>query len=450
MKTNRRTFLKSLSGGALLLGSGLAPRIARAQTASVNRSFIFAYFSGGWDTLLCLDPRDPNVFTDSRITETKIQLAWDRIPNTFDQTIIQPSGSNIDFGPVMGGISNHFDKLSIVRGISMDTVTHEVGRRYMITGMPPRGLNAAGSAMGTRISAAQGDILSIPSLVSRSETYNEGHPTFSSGLSVNGAEDLVLTLQDGSKAPTGAIRTRLDEYRARAKDCDPAALNKAGIFSLIRETQGKARNLVTSGIANLFNFNNQQNSEIADLRMRYGITNNFNANDSAAQAALAYQAIRYNIAQCVSIEIASGLDSHDEGWADDHPNTLANGFNALGQLVTDLANTNDEVRGGKMLDHTTIVAFSEFGRTALLNTRDGRDHSLTSSAMLIGAGVPHNNVIGASSDVGMNPLPINAQTGEVEEGGVTITPNNLMASVMQSAGYDTDKLRTDGVPALIA
>jgi uncharacterized protein (DUF1501 family) len=286
--------------------------------------------------------------------------------------------------------------------------------------------------------------------VSRSETYNEGEPSFASGLSVNGAEDLLLTLQDGSKAPQGAIRTRLDEYRARAKDCDPAALNKAGIFSLIRETQAKARGLVTSGIANLFNFNNQGNAEIADLRMRYGITNNFNANDSAAQAALAYQAIRHNIAQCVSIEIANGLDSHDDSWEDNHPDTLANGFTALGQLVTDLSTTDDEIRGGKLLDHTTIVAFSEFGRTALLNTRDGRDHSLTSAAMLIGAGVPKNKVIGASSDVGMNPLPINAQTGAVEEGGVTINPNNLMASIMESAGYDTDKLRTDGIPALMA
>jgi uncharacterized protein (DUF1501 family) len=450
MITNRRTFLKSLGGGAMLLGGGLMPRLARAQTASVNRSFIFAYFSGGWDTLLCLDPRDPNVFTDSRIAETKIQLAWDRIPAETGRTIIQPSGSNIEFGPVMGGIANHFDKLSIVRGISMDTVTHEVGRRYMITGMTPRGLNAAGSAMGTRIAAAQGDVLSIPSLVSRSETYNEGDPPFASGLAVNGASDLVLTLQDGSKAPTGAIRTRLDEYRARALNCDPAALDKDGIFGLIRETQTKARGLVTSGLANLFNFNDQQNAEIVDLRNRYGITNNFNANDSAAQAALAFQAIRHSIAQTVSIEIASGLDTHDDSWEDDHPNTLQTGFSALGQLVTDLASTNDEIRGGKLLDHTTIVAFSEFGRTALLNTRDGRDHSLTSAAMLIGAGVPHNKVIGGSSDTGMNPLPINPQTGEVESGGITITPNNIMASIMQSAGFDTDKLRTDGIPVLIA
>lgn len=448
MSTNRRTFLKSLGAGAMLLGSHAVPRLASAQAATVDRNFVFAYFSGGWDTLLCLDPRDPATFSESRIDTTKIQLAWDRLPAGMPQDIIMPSGSNIEFGPTMGGIANHFDKLSIVRGISMDTVTHQVGFRYMLTGMTPRGLNAAGSSMGTRIVAQQGDVQSIPNLVSRVESYNEDLPTFASGLSVNGASDLVLTLQDGTSAPTGAVRTHLDAYRKRAGACDPALLDKRGIMSVIKESQEKARGLVTSGIANLFNFNNQMNPEIADLRTRYGITNG-NANTPGSQAALAFQALKNKIAQTVTIEVVGGLDTHDDSWADDHPNNLQAGFNALGQLVTDLSTTPDE-RGGVMLDNTTIVVFSEFGRTALLNSRDGRDHSLTSSAMLIGAGVPHNKVIGKSSDVGMNPLPINAITGEFEDGGVTINPNNVMGSVLKGAGFNSDKLRNDGIPALIA
>ena len=448
MKSTRRNFIKSLAGGAAVLPWLGLPRIGQAQTQGASRSFVFAYFSGGWDTLLCLDPRDPGVFTESRIDQTKIQLGWDRIPNNFDQNIIQPSGSNIDFGPVMGGIAQHYDKLSIVRGLSMDTVTHEVGRRYMNTGMTPRGLSAAGSSMGTRIVAEQGEVNAIPNLVSRCETYNEGLPAYASGLSVNGSEDLLLTLQDGPEAPTGAVRSRLDEFRARTTPCDPSKINRGGLMSLVSDTQSRARGLVTSGIANYFNFANASDPEINALRTRYGIANN-NQSRSPAQAAMAFQALRYNIAQCVSIEIAGGLDTHDDTWADDHPNTLAQGFTALGQLVTDLSETNDEQRGGKLIDHTTIVVFSEFGRTALINTRGGRDHSLTSAAMLIGAGVPHNRVIGASSDVGMNPLPINAMTGEVEDGGITITPTKLMASVLASAGYKTEALREDGIPALI-
>ena len=102
-----------------------------------------------------------------------------------------------------------------------------------------------------------------------------------------------------------------------------------------------------------------------------------------------------------------------------------------------------------MIDNTTIVVFSEFGRTALRNTRDGRDHSLTNACMLIGAGIPHNTVIGASTDAGMNPQAVNPTTGALDPTGIVMNPNNVLASVMKSAGMDTDKLRTDGIPALI-
>ena len=39
----------------------------------------------------------------------------------------------------MDAMLPHFDVCSVVRGIAMDTVTHEVGRRYFITGMTPVG-----------------------------------------------------------------------------------------------------------------------------------------------------------------------------------------------------------------------------------------------------------------------------------------------------------------------
>ena len=447
MNFTRRTFLRSSLGAAsLALGAGLMPR--RARAAGADRNFLFVYFGGGWDTLMSLDPRDPGRFSESRIDQTKIQLGWDRLPNAYPRDIIQPSGSNIDFGPVMGGISQHFDKMSVVRGISMDTVTHAVGMRYFLTGMTPRGLSAAGSSLGTRIAAQQGKSLPIPNLVSRVETYNEGLPVYSTGLAVNGAVDLVTTLRDGPQAPTGAVRTRLDEFRARTANCDPALLDKKGLMSQVAATQSEARALVEGRLFSLFNLNDRNNPDIVAVRDRYGITNG-NAVTPGTQAAIAFQALKHNVAQTVTIELVNGLDTHAGTWATDHADSQAAGWTALGQLVTDLSTTNHD-SGGTLLDRTTILVFSEFGRTALINSRDGRDHSLTSSCALIGAGVPHNKVIGASTDVGMAPQAINPMTGEVEEGGTVLNPNNIAASIMQSAGFDTDALRTDGVPALMA
>jgi hypothetical protein len=300
--------------------------------------------------------------------------------------------------------------------------------------------------MGTRIAAQQGNNLPIPNLVARVESFNEGDPSFASGMSVNSVEDLITALSDGPEAPAGAIRSRLDEYRQRRKDCDPFQKNASGFLGLIQETQLKARELVVGGFNRRFLFSNQNDPEMAAIAERYSINN---LTSSQAQAAMAFQALKYDIAQSVTIELANGLDTHDDAWATDQPTNQAIGFQALATLVDDLA-AEPHADGGSLLDRTTIVVFSEFGRTPTLNSREGRDHSLTSSAMLVGAGVPHNKVVGGTSDVGLNALPIDPMTGETtQSGGTTVNPNNILASVMASAGMDTDELRSDGLPCLI-
>lgn len=442
----RRTFLKSLAVGAGALAfTPLLP--ARRAFAAPERSFVFAYFRGGWDTLMSLDPRDPNVFTEDNREQTRIELGWDRLPAAFERTILQPPGSNIDYGPVMGGLTRHYDKTCVVRGISMDTVAHDVGRRYFVTGQPPRGSAAAGSAIPTRIVAQQGDLSAFPNLVVRAETYNDGLPSFASGLTVNSVNDLLTALTELPGAPPAGVRGPLEAYRAGKVSCDPARLDGHGLLTRLGVSQVKARELVESGLASKFQFANQADPEMAELAARYGITS---LEEPQAQAAMAYQALRYELAQCVTIELASDLDTHDDSWEDAHPEQLAAGFAALGQLVDDLEATPDPSRGGTLLDHTTILAFSEFGRTALINGRGGRDHSLTSSCLLMGAGVPGNRVVGASGDVGMPPRAVDPSTGAPDDGGVMISPTLVAASLMQGAGYDTTALRTDGLPCLIA
>jgi len=447
MSMHRRTFLKSLGigAGAFALSSAAMPRRARAA-ASTDRNFVFAYFSGGWDTLLSLDTRDPNVFTEARVGETRIELGWDRLTAEY-RTPVMPSGSNILFGPAAAAIAPHFDQICVVRGMSMDTVTHEVGRRYMLTGMVPRGTRAAGSSMGTRVVTQQGDLRPLPHLVSRAEAYNEGDPPFASGLAVQGSTDLLTALQDGPAAPQGVLRQRIDAYRLAEARCDPAALDKRGLLGLVSGSQAKARSLVSSGVARHFQFASMTDPEMVALRTRYGFTGQ--QTNSGSQAALAFQALKHGVAQSVTIELADGLDTHDTNWSTDQAPTQAAGWTALAQLVADLK-AEAHPSGGTLMERTTIVVFSEFGRTPLLNSRDGRDHSLCGAAMLLGAGVPHNKVVGASSDSGMNPRAINPMTGAADDAGTVLSPTLVLASVMETAGMSTDRLRVRGLPCLMA
>ena len=74
----RRDFLKSLTAGSLgvMLGNGLSIQLAHAAgPIDPYRKFVFVYFSGAWDVLLGLDPRNPDIFTEERIDETGIQPA---------------------------------------------------------------------------------------------------------------------------------------------------------------------------------------------------------------------------------------------------------------------------------------------------------------------------------------------------------------------------------------
>jgi hypothetical protein len=96
----RRTFLRGAVGGAGLAAFGaLSPlqRLASAQSLNPdgpNRSYVFAYFGGGWDTLLSLDPRDPAVFHSGVVNTTRIEPAYDRLRGSDGQlTVVENSRS---------------------------------------------------------------------------------------------------------------------------------------------------------------------------------------------------------------------------------------------------------------------------------------------------------------------------------------------------------------------
>jgi len=455
----RRDFLKTLSAGSLgmMLGNGLSMRLAHAAgPLDPTRKFVFVYFSGAWDILLGLDPRDPDNFTEERVEETGIQPAWHLVESEnpgFPLGLIGAEGTPYVVGPAMASMAAHFDVCSVVRGIAMDTVTHEVGRRYFITGMMPRGLAAAGSSMGTRVVAQQGDRTAIPNLVCSSESFNEGLPTFANALSVGSVTDLVSTLEDGPNAPAvdSAVRQALSQFRREQNAfCDPSQFNRFGMLESVRSTAVKARDLVEGsgqGLAmgDLFNF---RLTEHDDLRARYEFPR-FDLDHEGARMAMAFQALKYGVSQSVSLTAASGLDTHDDNWASDHPERQQGGWDRVATLLGDLKTTPDpDVPSKNLIDTTTVVCFSEFSRTPKLNNRDGRDHAIVNACLLAGAGVPQNKLFGSTSEIGMNAMPVDPNTGQFSMSGMTITPNNVLASVLANAGLDTDKLRHDGLPFL--
>lgn len=129
-----------------------------------------------------------------------------------------------------------------------------------------------------------------------------------------------------------------------------------------------------------------------------------------------------------------------QGW--DHHQGIAKaltyGFppklEALNQAVPALYHDLEE-RG--MLERTTVLLASEFGRTPRLNPAGGRDHwSRASSALLFGAGIKPGVVLGKTDARGEEPI---------ED---PVSPGDLFHTVLAALGVDLEKVwqTPDGRP----
>lgn len=452
----RRSFLKAATGfgGSLLFG--VTPFRAFAQAtnlAPAGRCFVFAYFQGGWDVLLGLDPRDPTVFTADRVSDTRILpgynlLSGDSSYPTMPVTPNTRAGAappTMQFGPAIGRMADHYDLCCVVRGLNMNTVAHEVGYRYFLTGKMPIGSAARGSSTATEIVGQMKPAVPVPSLAYGIESYNDRYPGAASALGVARANDLILTLAPSPTALNSEIEKQLVNLRGESVTCEAQAYDTRGLVSQYRDARGQMQSVQSAKLDTAFRFEQAQN---AAVRAAYGLPANGPYDSPAGRAALVATALKQGISQCVSIALTGGLDTHF-GSQLSHANQQRLGWNALADLVQDLR-TSAHPMGGNFMDHTTIAVFSEFSRTPLINGSGGRDHHISSSCMLVGAGVKHNTVFGRTGDVGMTPGRVDRSTGLASENGVVVAPEDIVATILASANLDYSITRTEPISALLA
>lgn len=452
----RRRFLQGLStmgAGAAGLGSlGTLLNTASAAGPGLgykDRHYVFVYFSGAWDILLSLDPRDPVQFADANISLTRIQPAYGMLNVAGNDGSPKFTTDGTMFGPFIGDLINHWDKMAVIRGMSMETLTHSVGRRRFLTGKPPSGLQARGSSAATYFASLLGESEAIPNLAVRVESYNADQPNYATGLRTASVPDLVRALKKSDPTIDAKLDQLVDAMLAEQASCANAQASKT--WQTGEASRAKSRQMVSSGYDTLFDF--QANTpEMAALRSHYGIAGSGTAalQSVQAQAATAAVALKSGVSRVVSFEGASGLDTHFDEWQTVQGPRQEAGFNAVARLVEDLASSEYKGTGASWLDHTTIVGFSEFSRTPLINARGGRDHSLLNACFVLGAGVKGSSIIGASTDYAMEPQPVDLLTGTIGDGEV-ILPEHVIMALLDDLGVDGDPfdLRVEPLKALL-
>jgi len=452
----RRRMLGSTAtvvGGALVWG-GLRSRRAHADTTSIEdiKRIVYVNFDGGWDTLMSLDPRDHNDFGDpagSIYTGYEILAANDADTNTLMNSgdgsgLIQPAGSNIAFGPAIGTLADRYADLCVVRGMDMGTVTHEVGRRYALTGKFPSGLNANGSDIGTVVAGQAPDASPLPNLVVGGvETYNSGFDPKASGVVVTAASDLgfVLKAVNAQYALDAESQSALAAY-VDSVDCLSDQLDSDGKVAAYRASWDKSQVLMDGSLFTHFDFkpNPPAGSTLDALYQTFGITNlNQDLAGPKGQGLIAAQAITEDIAQAVSIQPSPRMDHHSEDWEDLHLPGQRDGFEVVAALI-DWLESRPHPKGGSYFDHTIIVCTSDFARTPTVNVRKGRDHHLASSCLVTGGGIAGNRVIGATTDDTYGVQPVDLQTGLVDPNGHLLRPSDVHATIYEALGLSYDHL----------
>jgi len=478
-KVTRRTVLGTLGIGAsaYVAKDLFAPALASANDGAELPLMIFAYFEGGWDTLLSLDPRsdtDPNPRIDAFFSELadSDDIIDDILTQTSGSGIVKPGAdSNIEFGPAVGELADCYQDLCVVRGIDMGTLTHEVGRRYFLTGKFPRGLQANGSALPTWVVNQTTDQSQLPNLVMGNETYNEGLGPAASGVVVQRPEDLAYLMQPLSELnpneydlPSQEVNDKIAAFHDQVR-CQEQRLDSLGLVDTYRQSRASATHLSDGGLFEHFNFAapaGQRSPALDAFIDSFMAGADYDATSgterlSLQQAMIAAQAVRtlpgseLPVSQAVSITLAEALDDHDDSYLTDHSTKLRNGFNAAAKLIKFLK-TQADGPGKTLWDRTVLVLWSEFARGPLVNGRSGRDHHLSSACVVAGGGIAGNKVIGETDDR-YEGVPIDPDTGTRDPGGIPIRPADVHATVLQAMNLSYDHISNQQpqiIPAMLA
>ncbi len=462
--TTRRGFLEVMglaTGGFLLRSTPLGG--AFAQTAD-PKFMLMVYFEGGWDQLLSLDPRNATLPQYQRVGGARptsgIEPAYAQTAaeTPFVDTVMTATGGtgvqtrgNLTFGPaVPDTMLAHSSDLCVIRGMNMDTLTHEVGRRYLLTGKFPRGLAASGSSINTVVSAQTGTPGDIPNIALGTESYNEGLSPAASAVRVGNYRDLLTVMQPqaGAVLPA-ASETAVRRFEDTDDTCEQHGYDVSGIVDAFKGSRQMSRQLAQPAKASLFDFKLPTPAALTDLYSAFNLNTSADLTGMRARAAIAGQAMVNGVSNVISVSLANGLDDHFDLFGQQAV-SQREGWDALGRLVAYLKSKQVPGTTKTFWQCTSMMVFSEFSRTPMINTREGRDHHLTSSCLVAGPGIKGNTVFGASSNTGMSTQKWNFATGALDAtGGAVIRPADVHATLLDSMGLSHSHLSNQS-PRLIS
>ena len=442
--TTRRTFLKLLSASTLGALVGLPSRRALADVAASSESefFVFVHAAGGWDVTLWADPRNEarGIIhpASTENTDTSKVKRWVDAPladgtRTFE--LVRPPGSNLVFGPGIGDLADMTDRITIVNGISMNTVAHPDGATYSATGRHPEGGRVAASSIDTMLSNELGREQLLPTVSIRfpSSYVGDNLDRRVVPLAIDDVGSISRTL---ARSALYDVSPERDQVTALLSQ-EAADLAKRAAYPDVLEgiglQYGGLHRMLSSNLQDVFSAGGLRKAHPElDYKSRF-------AGGPAVNAAFAVESMKRNLVRSVSFAVG-GFDTHGNNYKT-HAQLQQETFDLLAALVRSLDGTAHPLKSGaKLSEHTHILVVSEFCRTPQINLNLGRDHYPNNSALIISPRFKTNMAFGRSDPDEL--LPMKAK--KFVDGERAIAPPDVLATFLAAFGVSPRKYMRDG------
>ncbi|HTN49303.1 MAG TPA: hypothetical protein VMK32_07730 [Burkholderiaceae bacterium] len=392
---DRRDFLKI--AGCVVPYWGLIP-VSNAQSIYSGKILVDIHASGGIDNSSWFDPREKDpLMNDYARAGTPAVVAGN--------LRAAPMGLN---GPFLQA---NFRRMLVINGLNSETNSHEDGTRAHATGT----LAMAYATMPELYAYAKGAALPLPWL-------NSGAYDMSAGLipatpMPNGANFRQL-ISPNSQSATNDYNKDQDVAKILATRADRVRAQKAG------GTLPPRAELVNA------QFNGASDSRALLARVNQFLPATF---DNAAHVGL----VAAQAGLTTTISLASGgFDAH--GQITNTYGAAGNANGSLGRLTTLMQYVWDKAAALGIDSRIFMRVYSEFSRSPLINTGNGKDHYNVGAQVFMEANPTWGNRVFGASGPRHEQLKINPATGQVDMvNGKIMAPRHVHDAVRQYLGFQT-------------
>ena len=446
--TSRRRFLQVLAGASAAGAAMQFPLQAFADPPNgSDEFFLFIHAAGAWDVMLGLDPRNerrgliepPNTdVLDITALDRWNDVALDGDTRSFE--LVRPTGSNITFGPAIGELGNFYDRVTVVNGLAVNTVSHPDGTVFAATGRHLSGGRAPESSIDTLLGNEFGRDKLFP-------VVSMNFPSWFVGANL---DRRAMPLRTGSVDTVGRSlsRSNLNTYDAD-RDAVTALLSREATELAARQQFPEVFNgmgLQYEGLRRMLASNLRSVFDGTALAAMYptlvptaaGARYRF-FQTGAVNAAFAVEAMKRNVVRCVSFSMGS-FDTHNTNYRN-QAMLQQELFAVIARLIRTLDSTpHPTITTDRLSEHTHILVVSEFCRTPQINLSGGRDPYPNGSALVVSPAFRSNFVYGSSDPDQLLPRP----SGMFTDGMRAIAPPDLLATMLGAFGVDPRRYMRDG------